>query len=118
MGGTWRLRPSRPAAAQSSRHHIPGDGDCAAWRIEIGLLDIQRNLQAVGLGELFLGGCQRDRLGETALSRFRHAESDVVAKVREARVLRGASREREAARAGILPLVLAGSEDSRARGAA
>ncbi len=32
MGRARRLRPSRPAAAQSSRHHLPGAGDRAARR--------------------------------------------------------------------------------------
>ena len=39
--GAWRLRPSRPAAAQSSRHHLPGAGDRAARRVEVRLLDLQ-----------------------------------------------------------------------------
>ena len=46
MGGARRLRPSRPAAAQPSRHHLPGAGDRAARRIQVRLLDLQRNLQA------------------------------------------------------------------------
>ena len=32
MGGARRLRPSRPAAAQPPRHHLPGAGDQAARR--------------------------------------------------------------------------------------
>ena len=46
MGGARRLRPSRPAAAQPPRHHLPVAGDRAARRVEVRLLDLQRNLQA------------------------------------------------------------------------
>ncbi len=43
MGRARRLRPSRPAAAQPSRHRIPGARDRAAGRIEVRLLDLQRD---------------------------------------------------------------------------
>ena len=68
MGGARRLRPSRPAAAQSSRHHLPGAGDRAAGRIEIRFLDLQRDLQAARPRQLFLRRRQRDRLGQAPVS--------------------------------------------------
>ena len=46
MGGPRRLRPPRPAAAQPPRHRVPGAGDRAAGRVEVRLLDLQRDLQA------------------------------------------------------------------------
>ena len=64
MGGARRLRPSRPAAAQSPRHHLPGAGDQAARRVEVRLLDLQRDLQAARPVELLLRRHQRDRLGQ------------------------------------------------------
>ncbi len=54
MGRARRLRPSRPAAAQPPRHHIPGAGDRADGRVEVRLLDLQRDLQAARAVELFL----------------------------------------------------------------
>ena len=79
MGGARRLRPSRPAAAQPPRHHLPGAGDRAARRIEVRLLDLQRDLQAARPVELLLRGHQRDRLGQARLSRLRPEEGDLVA---------------------------------------
>ena len=43
MGRPRRLRPPRPAAAQSPRHRVPGAGDRAAGRVEVRLLDLQRD---------------------------------------------------------------------------
>ena len=54
MGGARRLRPSRPAAAQSPGHRVPGAGDQAAGRIEIRFLDFQRAVQAARPRQLFL----------------------------------------------------------------
>ena len=68
MGRARRLRPSRPAAAQSPRHHLPGAGDQAARRVEVRLLDLQRDLQAARPCQLLLRRLQRDRLGQAALS--------------------------------------------------
>ena len=106
MGGARRLRPSRPAAAQSPRHRVPGAGDRAARRIEIGLLDLQRDLQAARARQLLLGRRQRDRLGQAAVRRLRPAQGDLVEGVPPQGLLRGAGREGEAARAGVVPLVL------------
>ena len=75
MGRPRRLRPSRPAAAQSPRHRVPGAGDQAAGRIEIRLLDLQRTVQAARPRQLFLRRLQRDRLGQARLSRLRPAAS-------------------------------------------
>ena len=118
MGGARRLRPSRPAAAQPPRHHLPGAGDRAARRIEVRLLDLQRDLQAARPVQLFLRGHQRDRLGQAHLSRLRPAEGDLVQEAAEARLLRRAGREGEAARAGVVPLVLGEPQEGRAGGAA
>ena len=118
MGGARRLRPSRPAAAQSPRHHLPGAGDRAARRVEVRLLDLQRDLQAARPVELFLRRHQRDRLGQAHLSRLRPAEGDLVQEAAQARLLRRAGREGKAARAGVLPLVLGGPQEGRAGGAA
>ena len=118
VGGARRLRPSRPAAAQPPRHHLPGAGDQAARRIQVRLLDLQRDLQAARPRQLFLRRHQRDRLGEAALRRVRHAQGDVVEEVHQARLLRRAGREGEAARAGVLPLVLREPQEGRAGGAA
>jgi hypothetical protein len=63
MGWSRRLRPPWPAAAQSSRHHLPGAGDRAAWRVKIRLLDFHRNLQTTRPGKLLQRGRQRNRLG-------------------------------------------------------
>ena len=68
MGRARRLRPSRPAAAQPPRHHLPGAGDRAARRVEVRLLDLQRDLQAARPRQLLLRGHQRDRLGQAACS--------------------------------------------------
>ncbi len=118
MGGARRLRPSRPAAAQSPRHRVPGAGDRAAGRIEIRFLDFQRAVQAARPGQLLLRRLQRDRLGQAGLSRLRHAENDVVEKVSQARLFRGAGGEGKAARAGVVPLVLREPQEGRAGGAA
>ena len=72
----------------------------------------------LGLANYFSEGCQRDRLGQTRLSRLRHAENDVVAKVPQARLFRGAGGEREAARAGVVPLVFREPQEGRAGSAA
>src|SRR5258708_7425823 len=71
MGGARRLRPPRPAAAQPPGHHPAVQGDRAAWRIEVRLLDLQRALQTARPRQLFLRRLQRDRLGEAGLSRLR-----------------------------------------------
>ena len=118
MGGARRLRPSRPAAAQPPRHRVPGAGDRAARRIEIRLLDLQRDLQAARARQLLLGRLQRDRLGQAHLSRLRPAEGHLVEEAPQARLLRRAGREGEAARAGVLPLVLGEPQEGRAGGAA
>src|SRR5882757_9277730 len=118
MGGARWLWSSWPAAAQSSRHHLPGAGDRTAGRVEIRFLDLQRDLQATRPGQLFLRRRQRDRLGETPLSRLRHAEGDLVEKVHQARLLRAAGGKGEAAGAGLLPLVLGKPQERRAGGAA
>ena len=86
--------------------------------IEIRFLDLQRDLQAARPGQLFLRRRQRDRLGEAPLSRLRHAEGDLVEEVHQARLLRAAGGEGEAARAGLLPLVLGKPQEGRAGGAA
>src|SRR5262249_57796663 len=52
------------------------------------------------------------------LSRVRYAQGDLVEEVHQARLLRGAGGEGEAARAGLLPLVLAEPQEGRAGGAA
>ena len=44
VGGARRLRPPRPAATESPGHHIPGAGHRAARGIEVGFLDLQRDL--------------------------------------------------------------------------
>src|SRR6266700_7414156 len=106
MGGAWRLRPSRPAAAQPSRHHIPSARGRADGRIEAGLLDLQRAPEAARARQLLLGGLQRDRLGPSALSRIRSAQGDLVQEAPEARLLRDTCREGKTARAGVVPLVL------------
>ena len=118
MGRARRLRPSRPAAAQSPGHRVPGAGDRAAGRIEIRFLDLQRAVQAARPGQLLLRRLQRDRLGQAGLSRLRHAENDVVEKIPQARLFRRAGREGEAARAGVVPLVLREPQEGRAGGAA
>ena len=70
MGRARRLRPPRPAAAQPPRHHLAAQGDRAARRIEVRLLDLQRDLQAARPRQLLLRGHQRDRLGQArAISR-------------------------------------------------
>ena len=118
MGGARRLRPSRPAAAQSPGHRVPGAGDRAAGRIEIRFLDLQRAVQAARPGQLLLRRLQRDRLGQARLPRVRHAENDVVEEIPQARLFRRAGGEREAARAGVVPLVLREPQERRAGGAA
>ncbi len=118
MGGPRRLRPPRPAAAQPPRHHLPGAGDRAARRVEVRLLDLQRDLQAARPRQLLLRRLQRDRLGQARLSRLRPAEGDLVQEAHQARLLRGAGREGEAARAGVVPLVLGEPQEGRAGGAA
>ena len=72
----------------------------------------------LGLGELLLRGHQRDRLGQAHLSRVGPAGGDLVEEVREAGLLRRAGREGEAARAGVVPLVLGRPQEGRAGGAA
>ncbi len=118
MGRPRRLRPPRPAAAQSPRHRVPGAGDRAAGRIEVRLLDLQRDLQAARPRQLLLGRLQRARLGQAHLSRLRPAEGDLVQEAAQARLLRRAGREGEAARAGVVPLVLGEPQEGRAGGAA
>ena len=72
----------------------------------------------LGLANYFSEGCQRDRLGQARLSRLRPAENDVVEEISQARLFRGAGREGEAARAGVVPLVLREPQEGRAGGAA
>ncbi len=54
-------------AAQSPRHRIPGARDRAARRIQVGLLDLQRDRQAPRARQLLLRRRQRDRLGQAAV---------------------------------------------------
>ena len=75
-------------------------------------------LQAARARQLLLGGLQRARLGEAHLSRLRPAEGDLVQEAPQARLLRRAGREGEAARAGVVPLVLGEPQEGRAGGAA
>ena len=82
MGGPRRLRPPRPAAAQSPRHRVPGAGDRADGRVEVRLLDLQRDAQAARPRQLLLGRLQRARLGQAHLSRLRPAEGDLVQEAR------------------------------------
>ena len=116
--GTRRLRSSRPATAQSPGHPVPGAGHRPARRVALGLLDLQRDLQAARARQLFLRGRQRDRLGQAPVRCLRSAESHQVEGVRPQGLLRRAGREGEAARAGVVPLVLGEPQEGRAGGAA
>ena len=69
-------------------------------------LDLQRDLQAARPVQLLLRRHQRDRLGQAHLSGFRPAEGDLVEEAAQEGLLRRAGREGEAARAGVVPLVL------------
>ncbi len=75
-------------------------------------------MQAARARQLFLGRLQRDRLGQARLSRVRSAAAHFVEEILEARLFRRAGREGEAARAGVVPLVLREPQERRAGGAA
>jgi trimethylamine-N-oxide reductase (cytochrome c) len=55
-GPARRLWPSWPAAAQSSRHHLPGAGDRAAGRVEIRFLIFNEICKRLGLANYFSEG--------------------------------------------------------------
>src|SRR5262249_31199792 len=56
----------------------------------------------------------RDRLGQARLPRLRPVEGNFVAKVPAQGLLRGAGRKGEAARPGVIPLVLGEPQEGRA----
>ncbi len=65
MGRARRLRPSRPAAAQPPRHHVPGAGDRAARANRSPTTGSStRSRKRLGLANYFSEGMQRDRLGQ------------------------------------------------------
>ena len=72
----------------------------------------------LGLANYFSEGVNEIDWVKRALSGLRPAEGDLVEEVHQARLLRRAGREGEAARAGVVPLVLGEPQEGRAGGAA
>ena len=87
-------------------------------RIAIGLLDLHGNLQTARARQLFQRGHERDRLGQAAVRRLRPAQAHLVEGFHPQGLLRRAVREGEAARAGVVPLVLGEPQEGRAGSAA
>ncbi len=114
MGGARRLRSSRRAAAEPSRHHLPAQVHRAARRIEVGFLDLPEDLRAARARGLLHGRRRRARLGETAIRWLGSAEVHLVEGVRSQGLLRGPDGERGAARAALVELVLRGPQEGRA----
>ena len=72
----------------------------------------------LGLANYFSEGVNEIDWVKRHLPRLRPAEGDLVEEVHQARLLRRAGGEGEAARAGVLPLVLGEPQEGRAGGAA